>query len=132
MKSNPAENQRRSFLKKLAAGVAGGVLIPLSAAADRSESNRSLKTSNSSFHVKLGISSYSYWHFSPERTPIRYVIEEASRLGVYGVDILHRQMESEDPDYIRALKKHALIHGVHLNYLSTHQRFVNPDREERQ
>lgn len=132
MKSNPAENQRRTFLKKLAAGVAGGALIPLSVAAERSQSNRSLKNSTKACHVKLGISSYSYWHFDPVRTPIRYVIEEASRLGVYGVDILHRQMESEDPDYIRALKKHALIHGVHLNCLSTHQRFVNPDRAERQ
>src|SRR5690625_1403338 len=49
-----------------------------------------------------------------------------------GVDDLHRQMESEDPDYIKALKKHALIHGVHLNCLSTHQRFLNPDTEARQ
>lgn len=126
-------NQRRSFLKKLSAGIAGGTLIPLTVLADRvQERKRASGSAISPFHVKLGISSYSYWHFSPDRTPIRHVIEEASRLGVYGVDILHRQMESEDPDYIRELKKHALIHGVHLNCLSTHQDFVNPDRDERQ
>ncbi len=125
---------RRDFLKKLTAGVAAGALIPLSVAAERGRSTRPVEKTGeiTPFHVKLGISSYSYWHFYPERTPIRYVIEEASRLGVYGVDVLHRQMESEEPEYIRALKRHALAHGVHLNCLSTHQDFVNPDPVERQ
>ena len=128
MNKHSENNQRRSFLKKLAAGVAGGTLIPLTALAERKSSS----AVNSGNHVTLGISSYSYWHFYSERTPLRYVIEEASRLGVHGVDVLHRQLESEDPGYINDLKKHALIHGVHLNCLSTHQRFLNPDREERQ
>lgn len=127
-------NTRRDFLKKLTAGVAAGTLIPLSVAAERGRSQRRVAETGeiTPFHVKLGISSYSYWHFYPERTPLRYVIEEASRLGVYGVDVLHRQMESEDPEYTRALKYHALTHGVHLNCLSTHQDFVNPDPAERQ
>lgn len=129
---NELINERRSFLKKLAAGVAGGALIPLSAVAEQRVNRVTDPGEITPFHVKLGISSYSYWHFNPVRTPIRYVIEEASRLGVYGVDILHRQMESEDPEYIKALKYHALIHGVHLNCLSTHQDFVNPDPAERQ
>lgn len=132
---NKETHQRRTFLKQLAAGVAAGTLIPLTALAKRrieSPSHSTAGETRTPFHVKLGISSYSYWHFSPERTPIRHVIEEASRLGVHGVDILHRQMESEDPDYIRTLKRHALIHGVALNCLSTHQDFVNPDRAERQ
>ena len=127
-------NKRRDFLKKLAAGVAAGTLIPLSVAAERGRAYRSNAEEReiTPFHVKLGISSYSYWHFYPERTPLRHVIEEASRLGVGGVDVLHRQMESEEPKYIHALKRHALIHGVHLNCLSTHQDFVNPDPAERQ
>ena len=127
-------NKRRDFLKKLTAGVAAGTLIPLSLAAERGRADRSDSEEReiTPFHVKLGISSYSYWHFYPERTPLRFVIEEASRLGVGGVDVLHRQMESEEPEYIHALKRHALIHGVHLNCLSTHQDFVNPDPAERQ
>lgn len=132
---NPETNQRRTFLKQLAAGVAAGTLIPVTALTERKRERSkesALNRERTPFHVKLGISSYSYWHFSPERTPIRHVIEEASRLGVYGVDILHRQMESEDPDYLRELKRHALIHGVALNCLSTHQDFVNPDPAERQ
>ncbi|TVQ66237.1 MAG: sugar phosphate isomerase/epimerase [Balneolaceae bacterium] len=128
-------NQRRTFLKQLAAGVAAGTLIPVTALAGRKQrriASSGTASARTPFHVKLGISSYSYWHFSPERTPIRHVIEEASRLGVYGVDILHRQMESENPEYIRSLKRHALMHGVALNCLSTHQDFVNPDPAERQ
>ncbi len=118
--------ERRSFLKAFSAGAAGGVLLPALASASQNG------TGSSSGQVTLGISSYSYWHFDPERTPIRYVIEEASRLGVHGVDILHRQMESEDSAYIRALKRHALVHGVALNCLSTHQNFVSPEPEVRQ
>lgn len=133
MGQNQYENQRRSFLKRVAAGVAGGALIPLSTLAERTTSAKKtgVDTAGKSFHVKLGISTYSYWHFAPEKTPIEYVIEEADRLGVAGIDILQRQMESEDPDYVRRLKRHALKHGVTLNCLSTHEDFVNPDPEER-
>lgn len=82
--------------------------------------------------VKLGISSYSYWHFRPPRTPIETVIEEASRLGVAGVDILHRQMESEKPGYLQKLKRVAFVNGVDLICLSIHQDFVDPDPAVRQ
>lgn len=127
MRTKP-NHGRRLFLKNITAAAAAGTLIPVTAlSAPSADQNPS-----SACDVKLGISTYSYWHFYPELVPIQHVIEEASRLGVYGVDILHRQMESEDPEYIKSLKKHALIHGVHLNCLSTHQRFVNPDRDERQ
>ncbi|HLR90376.1 MAG TPA: sugar phosphate isomerase/epimerase family protein [Balneolaceae bacterium] len=121
-------NERRSFLKKISAAAVAGTLIPVTSLSSRPSSRDDISASR----VRLGISTYSYWHFYPELVPIQHVIEEASRLGVGGVDVLHRQMESEDPDYIKALKKHALIHGVHLNCLSTHQRFLNPDTEARQ
>lgn len=127
METNPI-NVRRSFLKKISAAAVAGTLIPVTSLSSRPSSRDDISASR----VRLGISTYSYWHFYPELVPIQHVIEEASRLGVGGVDVLHRQMESEDPDYIKALKKHALIHGVHLNCLSTHQRFLNPDTEARQ
>lgn len=81
--------------------------------------------------VKLGISSYSYWHFRPPKTPIEKVIEEASRLEVEGVDILHRQMDSEDLGYLKKLKRTAFVNGVDLICLSIHQDFVDPDPEVR-
>ena len=48
-----------------------------------------------------------------------------------GVDILHRQMDSEKPEYLRKLKRHAFLNGVDLICLSIHQDFVSPDAELR-
>ncbi len=81
---------------------------------------------------KLGISTYSYWHFKPEKFPIETVIEKACEYGVEGVDILHRQMASEETAYLNRLKKHAFTHGVDLICLSIHQNFVSPKPEIRQ
>jgi sugar phosphate isomerase/epimerase len=85
--------------------------------------------------TKLGISSYSYWHFRDPRVPINTVIEKAHELGVEGVDILHRQMDIPEKDpltpahraYLQKLKRHAFTHGIDLICLSIHQNFVSPD-----
>ena len=90
--------------------------------------------------LKLGIASYSYWHFKTERVPIETVIEKAAAIGVEGVDILHRQMDipEKEPlvpahlDYLRRLKRHAFRHGMDLVCLSIHQNFVQADPAERQ
>jgi len=92
----------------------------------------SLKAEAAAPKVKLGISSYSYWHFRDPKVPIEKVIENASRMSVPGVDILHRQMDSEEPTYLQKLKRTALIHGVDLMCLSIHQDFVDPDPVVRQ
>jgi sugar phosphate isomerase/epimerase len=63
--------------------------------------------------------------------PIEHVIDEAAKLEVEGVDILHRQMESEEPQYLQKLKRHAFLNGIDLICLSIHQDFVTPDAEER-
>jgi sugar phosphate isomerase/epimerase len=82
--------------------------------------------------IKLGLSSYSYWHFKKTKVPIETVIDEAARLGFEGVDILHRQMEGEDNTYLQKLKRHAFLNGIDLICLSIHQGFVFPDAAERQ
>lgn len=117
---------RRSFLVSssalgLGAATASGALSPATAV-----------QSSRGHNVKLGISSYSYWHFEEVKYPIEKVIEHASELGIQAVDILHRQMESEDPAYLQKLKRHAFLNGVDLIALSIHQGFVSPDRAERQ
>ena len=81
--------------------------------------------------IKLGISSYSYWHFKTPKVSIETVIEKAGELGVSGVDILHRQMTSEDHGYIRNLKRAAFLNGLDLICLSIHQNFVSPDEKVR-
>ncbi len=77
--------------------------------------------------IKLGISSYSYWHFRDPKVSIESVIDRSADLGVEGVDILHRQMDSEDIPYLQKLKRHAFVNGIDLIALSIHQDFVDPD-----
>jgi sugar phosphate isomerase/epimerase len=89
--------------------------------------------------IKLGIASYSYWHFRTERVLIETVIDKAAELGVEGVDILHRQMDIKEQDpltpdarqYLQNLKRHAFRAGIDLICLSIHQDFVDPDPEYR-
>lgn len=110
---------RRTFFGAAAAASVGHLSYP------RAESARTRK-------VKLGISTYSYWHFTSQKVPIETVMDKAAALGVEGVDILHRQMESEEPAYVRRLKRHAFLNGIDLICLSIHQNFVSPDKAERQ
>jgi L-ribulose-5-phosphate 3-epimerase len=81
--------------------------------------------------IKLGVSSYSFWHFRGPKFPVETVIQRAGALGIQGVEVLHRQMESEEPGYLHRLKRHAFLNGVDLICLSIHQNFVSPDPEVR-
>ncbi len=81
--------------------------------------------------IRLAVSTYSYWHFKPERYPIERVIEEAARIGFDGVEILHRQMRDESAAYLNQLKRLAFRHTLDLVMLSIHQNFVSPSAEAR-
>ena len=81
--------------------------------------------------TRIAVSTYSYWHFRQPKYPIEKVIEDAARLGFDGVEILHRQMENEEPAYVNKLKQLAFKHGLGLPMLSIHQDFVSPDEAER-
>ena len=82
--------------------------------------------------LRLGTSTYSYWHFTPEKFPIESVMDEAHKLGLNGIEILHRQMESEENSYLQKLKRHAFHLGLDVYNLSIHQDFVWAEAEERQ
>lgn len=74
------------------------------------------------------VSTYSFWRFRDDsKLSIDQCIDEAARLGFDGVEILHMQMESEEPGYLQKLKQRALVNGVSLSGFSTHQGFVSPD-----
>ena len=85
--------------------------------------------------IKLGLCTYSYWHFRDPKVPIETVIEKAADLGVEGLDVLHRQMELPEREpltaahraYLQQLKRHAFRNGVAFVCLSTHQTFLSPD-----
>lgn len=82
--------------------------------------------------LRLGTSTYSYWHFTPEVTPIETVLDAAHVLGLNGIEILHRQLASEEPSYLQKLKRQAFHLGLDIYNLSIHQDFVWAEAEERQ
>jgi L-ribulose-5-phosphate 3-epimerase len=114
------KNSRRSFIGNSLAGSLAATLLPGFSIA---------KTYQPIPRIKLSISSYSYWHFKEKKFPIEKVIDEAARIGVEGIDILHMQMEGEDNKYIQELKRRAYLNGIAFTCLSIHQSFVSPDKE---
>lgn len=81
--------------------------------------------------LRIGVSTYSYWHFTPERVEIETCIDQAAEMGFDGVEILHQQMRSEDNGYLQELKRRAFTKGLDLIGFSTHQGFVSPDKATR-
>lgn len=115
---------RRNLLKSAALTGVAALVSPKSIAANT-------KAASYSPPIRFAVSSYSYWHFTKEKYPIEKVIENASKLGFDGVEILHRQMESEEVTYMNKLKRLAFDAGLALPMLSIHQSFVKPDVEAR-
>jgi len=116
---------RREWLLKNAAAALGAMTLP-SAAATPPNAARSTQ------RIRLGVSTYSYWHFSKEKYPIEKVIEHAAQVGFEGVEVLHRQMAEEGKPYLNRLKRAAWENGLSLFFLSVHQNFVQPEKAKRQ
>lgn len=81
---------------------------------------------------RIGVSTYSFWGFNGDATPIEHCIDQAAAMGFDGVEILHRQMKEESNGYLQSLKRRAFSAGLDLCGFSIHQDFVTPDPEERQ
>lgn len=121
---------RRNFVRLAAAAATG--LSPASA-----PSHGQIPAGHRRRH-RLGLASYSYWHFREPKVSIESVIERAGALGFDGVDILHRQMDLMEKapldvagrTYLRKLKRLAFLHGVEVCCVSTHQSFVKPKAED--
>jgi L-ribulose-5-phosphate 3-epimerase len=120
---------RRSFLTSsacLGATLALGAETPLPAPAAQSPKKR----------IKIGLCTYSYWHFRDPKVSIETVIDKAGEFGAEAVDILHRQMDiperkpltPQHRSYLQKLKRRAFRNGVALVCFSTHQTFLSPDR----
>jgi len=81
----------------------------------------------------IAVSTYSFWRFKKNlKLPIETCIDEAARMGFDGVDILLIQMDRQDNAYLQKIKRHALINGLDLCCMSTHQGYVYPDKDRRQ
>jgi len=82
--------------------------------------------------LRIGVSTYSFWHFHGEKPEIETCIDRAAAMGFDGVEILHQQMRGEENSYLQELKRRAFTQGLDLMGFSTHQGFVSPDKAVRQ
>jgi L-ribulose-5-phosphate 3-epimerase len=122
-----AQVDRRAFVAGSLAALAGAG-APGRAAEKPSASQAKAQRGN-----PIAVSTYSFWRFKDGlKMPIETCIDEAARLGFDGVDILLMQMEKEDNGYLQQLKRRALVNGLDLCCMSTHQSFVSPDAAKRQ
>ena len=84
----------------------------------------------------IAVSTYSYWRYREgERLAVDRCIELAGEMGFDAVELLEIQMSDEQRQsgkYLQGLKRRALIHGMDLCGMSTHQGFVTPDKAVRQ
>jgi sugar phosphate isomerase/epimerase len=121
--------ERRTFLTASAAALAlAAAGSPLPAPAAPEEPKNPPYRPN-----RIGVSTYSYWQFrNKDLRNIETCIDLAAETGFDGVEILHRQMQSEDNDYLQRLKRRAFLLGLDLCGFSTHQTFLSPDKQVRQ
>ena len=118
--------KRRSLLKSLVAASMGAPLVGCS----NINPNNKLTPKNIK-HNPIGVSTYSFWQFNGQGTPIEYCIDKASEFGFDGIELLLIQMESEKNSYLQKLKKRAFDSGLDIMGLSTHQSYVSPEASKR-
>ena len=122
---------RRTFLATSLGAAALSINSSLSNQAKAAESSSQPESAHRP--NPIAVSTYSFWRFKRNlKLPIEDCIDQAAAMGFDGVEILHIQMEKESNDYLQGLKRRALINGLDLCSLSTHQGFVSPDKAKRQ
>lgn len=124
------KENRRQFAARCAAFTAVGASGAL--ASDVSAQGKPVPLSQRRGNP-IAVSTYSFWRFKDDsKVPVEQCIDEAARMGFDAVELLLRQMDSEEPAYLQRLKQRALVNGVSLCGFSTHQGFVYADPAERQ
>lgn len=122
--------KRRTFLSR---SIAATAALGLTSFSTGSQALAGQSSTESHRPNPIALSTYSFWRFKEGlKLPIETCIDETARMGFDGVDLLLIQMESEDNAYLQKLKRHALINGLDLCCMSTHQGYVSPDKDRRQ
>jgi len=118
---------RRTFL---ASGTAGSLFSLMPA---RAQEQKPAESNHPPLRNRLAVSTYSFWQFkNRDLRDIEKCIDLSGAWGFDGVEILHRQMESEEKGYLQRLKRRAFVNGLDLCGFSTHQGFLSPDEAVRQ
>lgn len=120
----PPRTDRRTFLAASAASLALAATPRSPAAA--ADAPAPLRP------VRFGVSTYSFWQFRKDPSPIEECIDRAARMGFDGVEILQVQMgDDQSTARLQRLKRQAHSLGLALMGFSTHQGFVNPEKSVR-
>ena len=116
--------RRRSFLSgSLLAAAAAGGCEPTADRPGAAPAPEGARPGN-----PIAVSTYSFWRYRQgEKVTIRECIRMAGEMGFDAVEILEVQMQQKDKAALQALKRQALVAGLDLCGLSTHQGFVSPD-----
>ena len=81
----------------------------------------------------IGVSTYSFWRFQDDwKLSIQKCVSRAADMGFDFVEVLEMQMDRKDKPTLRAIKRQAMLLGMPLCGLSTHQGFLSPDAAIRQ
>jgi L-ribulose-5-phosphate 3-epimerase len=128
VKSSTSQDARRKFLRQATLAAGGLMLAPRTPRAAAAEPSPPATPTNN----RIAVSTYSFWHFRGEKTPIETCIDRAARMGFDGVEILQVQMADESNAYLQRLKRQAFSLGLDLCGFSTHQSFLFPDQRRRQ
>jgi L-ribulose-5-phosphate 3-epimerase len=81
---------------------------------------------------RIGVSTYSYWHFRTAIVPVEQCIDTAAETGFDGVEILEVQLGDDRSNRrVQQIKRQAFRQGLTLCGLSTHQGFLSPNRDDR-
>ena len=123
---------RRRFITQALTGIAAApCVIPSGQTTACAKSHSTTRRAN-----PIAVSTYSYWRYREgERLAVDRCIELAGEMGFDAVELLEIQMSDEQRQsgkYLQGLKRRALIHGMDLCGMSTHQGFVTPDKAVRQ
>jgi len=82
--------------------------------------------------MKLGCSTYSFWHFRGEKLPLKKYLEKVYVHGFDGVEVLANHVEDKSRSYLVEVKRHAFELGLDIYAVAIHNNFVKPSREERE
>jgi sugar phosphate isomerase/epimerase len=107
------------------------VVAPAALLGGEKEAQKSPDKKEKARPLRIGVSTYSFWHFRGPKVEVATCIDKAAEMGFDGVEILHRQMSSEENGYLQDLKHRAFVNGLDLMGFSIHQGFVSPDPEVR-
>ncbi|MBN2594387.1 MAG: sugar phosphate isomerase/epimerase [Sedimentisphaerales bacterium] len=122
--------KRRTFLSR---SIATTAALGITSYSSGSQALAGQSSAESHRPNPIALSTYSFWRFKEGlKLPIETCIDETARMGFDGVDLLLIQMEREDNAYLQKIKRHALINGLDLCCMSTHQGYVYPDKDRRQ